>query len=74
MTVNSSDETKALWNAVPYFDDVNCKILQKELFDTFNAVRLAQIKQASVIQKLSYKFPPVSFDKEGTFYDKLIRK
>jgi hypothetical protein len=72
MTVNSSAETNALWSAVPYFDDVNCKILQKELFDTFSPVRLAQIKQASVIQKLSYKFPPESFDKKGTFYHRLI--
>jgi hypothetical protein len=72
MAVNSSDETKALWKAVPYFDDVNCKILQKELFDMFNPIRLAQIKQLSVIQKLSYKFPQEFFDKEGTFYKTLF--
>jgi hypothetical protein len=72
MAVNSSDETKALWRAVPYFDDVNCKLLQKELFDTFNSVRLAQIKQLSVIQKLSYKFPATNFDKKETFYKMLF--
>jgi hypothetical protein len=38
------------------------------LFDTFSSARLAQIKQASVIQKLSYKFPATQFDKDGTFY------
>jgi hypothetical protein len=73
MAVNSSDETKALWKAVPYFDDVNCKILQNELFEPFNPIRLEQIKQLSVIQKLSYKFPQDFFDKQDTFYNRIIK-
>jgi hypothetical protein len=74
MAVNSAEETKALWNAVPYFDDINCKILQQELFDTFSAARLAQIKHASPVQKLSYKFPAAQFEKENTFYNSLFTK
>jgi hypothetical protein len=72
MAVNSSDDAKALWDAVPYFDDANCKILQRELFNTFSAARLAQIKQMSTIQKLSYKFPAAQFNREGTFYKTLF--
>jgi mannosyltransferase OCH1-like enzyme len=72
MAVNSTDDTKALWEAAPYFDDVNCKILQRELFDTFNPLRLEQIKQISVIQKLSYKFPQDFLDKGETFYTRIL--
>jgi len=62
---------KELWEAAPYFNDVNCKMLQRELFDSFNEIRLEQIKQMSPIQKLSYKFSNEEFNKKGTFYDAL---
>jgi hypothetical protein len=71
MTVESEKE---IWKSVAYFDDVNCKILQMELFDHFNPERLEQIKQTSVIQKLSYKFTKEEFNKKGTFYDIIIKQ
>jgi hypothetical protein len=74
MAINSSEATKAQWKAVPYFNDANCKMLQMELFDAFDAERLEQIKQMSPIQKLSYKFLPENFEQKGTFYDEVIRK
>jgi mannosyltransferase OCH1-like enzyme len=74
MAVNHTDENKLQWRSTPYFDDVNCKILQNELFHTFNDIRWAQIKQMSVIQKLSYKFSQEEFDKKETFYNVVVKK
>ena len=71
MTVNTEKE---LWQSIPYFDDVNCKILQMELFDNFNPIRIEQIKQISTIQKLSWKFPKEKFELARTNYDELTQK
>jgi hypothetical protein len=72
MATRSSDATGALWRAVPHFDDANCKLLQQELFEPFSATRLAQIKQLSPVQKLSYKFPAAQAAQTGTFYSALF--
>ncbi|GHT66598.1 hypothetical protein FACS189452_02760 [Bacteroidia bacterium] len=74
MAVNSTEFTRKQWKNTPYFDCINNQLLQMELFDEYNPKRLEQIKQMSVIQKLSYKFPSENFEKKGTFYDEVVRK
>ena len=71
ISFNKANET--LWNRIPYFDDVNCKILQMELFDTYSSIRFQQIKSMSPIHKLTYKFTNESTKLENTFYKYLIQ-
>lgn len=72
MVVEYNNDNKHLWYRVPYFDDVNCKILQQELFTDFSDKRYEEIKNISSIHKLTYKFPASMQEKESTFYNKII--
>ncbi len=73
MTVEFNENNAALWHKVPYFDDVNCKILQMGLFDQYSDERFQQIKSMSGIHKLTYKFPEESTQLENTFYKFIIQ-
>lgn len=73
MTIESSPLCQKLWHEVPYFDDVNCKIMQQELMEPFHPERFKQICQISSIHKLSYKFTREEFERPNTFYQMLIR-
>jgi mannosyltransferase OCH1-like enzyme len=74
MIVTQSESEKAAWKSVPHFEASLGLRLQMELFDKYNSERLEQIKQMSVIQKLSYKFSDEDFDKKGTFYSEIINQ
>jgi hypothetical protein len=74
MTVCFNETNRAIWENVPYFDDVNCKILEMEWFKPFSQERFEQIKSISPIHKLTYKFDKENTNKVGTFYQHIIRE
>lgn len=74
MAVDANEQNCETWKSVPAFPDENCKLLQSELFDPFNAERLEQIKQLSPVQKLSYKFSEECFEQKGTMYEKIVAR
>lgn len=71
MIIQHNDANQQIWDTVPYFPDPNCKILQKELFDTFSINRFEQIKRLSSIHKLTYKFSEEKRLIPNTFYQKI---
>lgn len=73
MAVNANDSNRKLWESVPYFDDVNCKLLQMDLFSPYSETRFNQITKMSSIHKLTYKFDAIESQKEGTFYQHIVR-
>lgn len=73
MAVYANDTNWKLWETVPYFDDINCKILQMELFKPFSQERFDQIKTISPIHKLTYKFDDRNTFTEDTFFDYLTK-
>ena len=74
MTVCFNETNRAIWESVPYFDDVNCKILAMEWFKPFSHERFEQIKSLSPIHKLTYKFDKKNTNKDGTFYKHIIQE
>ena len=68
MTVTANEVNRKLWDAVPYMDDVNCKLLQMELFSPYSELRFKQISNVSSVHKLTYKFDEKETLKENTFY------
>ena len=74
MIVHHCINSQCLWEKVPNFPDINCKLLQKELFDTYSEERFKQIKRMSCIQKLTYKFPEEKTHIQNTFYQRIIEE
>jgi mannosyltransferase OCH1-like enzyme len=72
MAVRHSAEGRAQWDSIPSFWAISNTTLQYELFQPFDADRLEQIRRMSPLQKLSYKFPQESFERQGTFYDAVV--
>lgn len=72
MVVNHNEHNKMMWEDVPYIDDVNCKLLQMDLFKKYSEERYQQIINLSSVHKLTYKFPEECKSIEGTFYCKLL--
>ena len=72
MVADYNDFNRRLWADVPYFADINCKILQMELFADYSARRLDEIKAISPIHKLTYKFGESDRNRPNTFYDKIF--
>lgn len=68
MIITHSNENKKLWDSVPYFDDINCKILQTEMFLPYSELRYNDIKAISPIHKLTYKFLTQEAELPNTFY------
>lgn len=73
MTVTANETNRKLWDSVPYMDDVNCKLLQMELFSPYSETRFKQIMNVSSIHKLTYKFEEKDVAKENTFYRYIIK-
>ncbi|MDR1678790.1 MAG: capsular polysaccharide synthesis protein [Prevotellaceae bacterium] len=73
MAINSSAEMKNLWNSIPYVPVANKGLLLRKLFDKYDETHIEVMKQLSVIQQLSWKFPKKEYDKPGSFYDRLIK-
>lgn len=73
MIIQHNTTFQNIWNAVPYFPDTNCKILQKEMFNTFSESRYGQIRNLSSIHKLTYKFSEDRAQIQNTFYHKIIQ-
>ncbi len=59
------------WDKVYKYPNHATHILRKSIFEPFDERRYGQIKDVSVIQKLTYK-KEVPENIEGTFYDRLI--
>lgn len=73
MIITFDDYNASLWDKIPYFDDVNCKVLQMEMFKPFSQKRFDQITAITPIHKLTYKFKEEDSQLENTFYKFLIR-
>lgn len=73
MATTANETNRKLWDAVPYMDDVNCKLLQMDLFSPYSESRYNQITSMSSIHKLTYKFDPKYAQKKGTFYEHIIQ-
>jgi len=73
IVVDANNENRLMWKKVPVFPNSNPHLLQFELFDKYNKERFEQITHFSFIHKLSFKFPPENFEREGTFYDVVIK-
>ena len=74
MAIHSSPEMELCWKSIPYVNCNNKGILLQKLFDEYDAKHIAVMQQLSVIQQLSWKFPQEQYEREGTFYDVLVRK
>lgn len=74
MAATTNDSNRKLWDDVPYMDDVNCKLLQMDLFSAYSETRYKQITQMSSVHKLTYKFDEKDAQKEGTFYQHIIQE
>lgn len=59
------------WQQVPFYSNLPCHILQRELFNKYNVTRFNQIKKMSAVHKLTYKFKDK--ETEGTFYEYLLK-
>lgn len=59
------------WNDIPWYPDINCFILEREIFNTYSDERFDLIKKWSDIHKLSYKFS-VPKNTSNTFYAKIM--
>lgn len=73
LAVNANETNRKLWNAVPYFDNSNCFLLQMDLFSPYSETRFKQITQMSSVHKLTYKFDEKDAQKEDTFYQHIIQ-
>ena len=60
------------WQRVPFYSNLPCHIMQRELFNPFETARFEQIKKMSAIHKLTYKFKDKILN--GTLYEKLLEK
>lgn len=52
-----ADRNPELWEAVPYFNQIDNHLLMNELQKPFDAQRIEQIKALTSIHKLTYKLP-----------------
>ncbi|MBR4246583.1 MAG: capsular polysaccharide synthesis protein [Treponema sp.] len=59
------------WDKIPFFSNLPCHIMQRELFNQFEQIRFDQIKKMSAVHKLTYKFGEQKLSK--TIYEYLLR-
>jgi hypothetical protein len=74
MVVNNDTAMQALWNSIPYVDGINNRLLLFKLFDRYDETHIEIMKQLSVVQRLSWKCSKEEYEKQGTFYDNLVKK
>lgn len=67
----ASEKYEKEWKDVPWYPDLNCFILEREIFDKYSDERFREIKKWSDIHKLSYKFN-VPENISNTFYEKIM--
>ena len=60
------------WADIPFFSNLPCHIMQRELFNPFEPVRFEQIKKMSAVHKLTYKFKDKILN--GTIYEKILER
>ena len=60
------------WANVPFYSNLPCHILQRELFDKYDEYRFEQLKKMSAVHKLTYKFGEKKLSE--TIYEYLMRK
>lgn len=66
-------EVRPMWEKAMIVPNNKCLLLG-HLFSPYSPDLLDIIRQQSVIQQLSWKYPAEEYAKEGTFYDIVIRK
>ena len=66
----ASEFYKDEWQKVPFFSNLPCHVMQRELFNKFDQKRFEQIKKMSAVHKLTYKTGEKATG--GTFYEKLL--
>ncbi|MCL2246255.1 MAG: capsular polysaccharide synthesis protein [Lentimicrobiaceae bacterium] len=74
MAIHSSPKMESLWNSMPHVDCINKNLLEQRLFEKYETKHLEIMKQLSVLQKLSWKFPQEKYKLQGTFYDEVVKK
>lgn len=73
LAVNSSPETIKAWTSTISVPN-NKYLLLEKLFQPYDPDLLEIIRQQSVIQQLSWKFPEEEYEKEGTFYSVVVKQ
>lgn len=58
------------WRQVPFYSNLPCHILQRELFNKYTEKRFDQIKKMSAVHKLTYKFCEEKFS--NTFCEYIL--
>ena len=66
----ASNFYKEEWSKVPFYSNLPCHVLQRELFDSYDERRFEQIKKMSAVHKLTYKIG--NKKTSGSFYEKLL--
>lgn len=61
------------WKQVPFYSNLPCHVLQRELFQSYHKKRADQIQSMTCIHKLTYKYKHDT-DIEGTFYDHILKE
>ena len=59
------------WQKIPFFSNLPCHVMQRELFNKFDQKRFEQIKKMSAVHKLTYKF--ANQETAGTIYEYLLK-
>ncbi len=59
------------WANVPFYSNLPCHVLQRELFDKYDEYRFEQLKKMSAVHKLTYKFGEKKLSE--TIYEYLMR-
>ena len=62
---------KGEFNKIPFFSNLPCHVMQRELFNQFDQKRFEQIKKMSAVHKLTYKF--ANKEIAGTFYEYILK-
>ena len=64
-------EYKGEFNKTPFFSNLPCHVMQRELFNQFDQKRFEQIKKMSAVHKLTYKF--ANKEIAGTIYEYILK-
>ena len=64
---------KEMWNSIIPRDNATPHILLLRLFEQYDEKMWESIKEQSCFHKLSYKFKTEQVEKEGTYYQKIIK-
>lgn len=67
----ATDYYKKEWNAIPFFSNLPCHIMQRELFHPYTGSRWNQLEHMSDVHKLTYKYNS-SMTTEGTILQHIL--